>query len=77
MSENEIIKLWRSGLSKTKVAEIYKRRYNQNIKLIRAEVVNRHAGRFISYMEALAMVERIIYKEVIKKWENINLEEKD
>lgn len=67
MSENEIIQLWKSGLSKTKVAEIYRRRYNQNIKLIRAEVVNRHTGRFISYMEALAVVERIIYEEVIKK----------
>lgn len=67
MSENEIMQLWRSGLSKTKVAEIYRRRYNQNIKLIRAEVVNRHAGKFISYMEALAVVERIIYMEVVKK----------
>lgn len=67
MLEEEILKLWKSGLSKTKVAEIYRRRYNQNIKLIRAEVVNRHAGRFISYMDALAVVERIIYKEVMKK----------
>lgn len=75
MLEEEIIKLWKSGLSKTKVAEIYKRRYNQNVKLIRSEVVNRHAGKFISYMEALAVVERIIYKEVIKKCENTNLED--
>lgn len=67
MSEKEVLQLWKSGLSKHKVAEIYRRRYNQQIKLIRAEVVNRHAGRFISYMEALATVERIIYKEVIKK----------
>ena len=43
MSENEVLNLWRSGLSKHKVAEIYKRRYNQQIKVIRAEVVNRHA----------------------------------
>lgn len=67
MSENEVLNLWRSGLSKHKVAEVYKRRYNQQIKIIRAEVVNRHAGRFISSYEALAVVERIIYKEVIKK----------
>lgn len=67
MSENEVLQLWKSGLSKHKVAEIYKRRYNQQIKLIRAEVVNRHSGRFISSYEALAVVERIIYKEVIKK----------
>lgn len=43
MSENEVLNLWRSGLSKHKVAEVYKRRYNQQIKVIRAEVVNRHA----------------------------------
>lgn len=67
MNENEVLQLWKSGLSKHKVAEIYRRRYNQQIKLIRAEVVNRHAGRFISGYEALAVVERIIYKEVMKK----------
>lgn len=67
MSENEVLNLWKSGLSKNKVAEIYRRRYNQQIKVIRAEVVNRHAGRFISSYEALAVVERVIYKEVVKK----------
>ena len=66
MSENEVLNLWRSGLSKHKVAEIYKRRYNQQIKVIRAEVVNRHAGRFISSYEALAVVEKVIYKYVKK-----------
>lgn len=67
MSENEVLNLWKSGLSKNKVAEIYRRRYNQQIKVIRAEVVNRHAGKFISSYEALAVVERIIYKEVQKE----------
>lgn len=62
MSENEVLNLWKSGLSKYKVAEIYKRRYNQQIKLIRAEVVNRHVGRFISGYEALEVVEKVIYK---------------
>ena len=69
MSENEVIQLWKSGLSKNKVAEIYRRRYNQQIKVIRAEVVNRHAGKFINSYEALAVVERIIYKELMKEWE--------
>lgn len=64
MSENEVLQLWKSGLSKNKVAEIYKRRYNQQIKLIRAEVVNRHSGRFISNYEALEVVEKIIYKYI-------------
>lgn len=67
MSENEVLNLWKSGLSKNKVAEIYRRRYNQRIKVIRAEVVNRHAGRFISSYEALAVVERVIYKELMKE----------
>lgn len=67
MNENEILDLWKSGLSKIKVAEIYKRRYNQQIKLIRLDMHNRHAGRFMSNYEALAVVEKVIYKEVIKK----------
>ena len=60
MSENEVLKLWKSGLSKEMVAKIYKRRYNQRIKLIRSDLVNRHAGRFISNYEALEYVEKII-----------------
>ncbi len=67
MSENEVLDLWKKGLSKNKVAEIYRRRYNQQIKVIRAEVVNRHAGKFISSYEALAVVERVIYKELMKE----------
>lgn len=67
MREDEIIQLWRAGLSKNKVAEIYKRRHNETIKIIRLEMHNRHSGRFISNYEALAVVEKIIYEEVIKK----------
>ncbi len=67
MREDEIIQLWRSGLSKNKVAEIYRRRYNEAIKIIRLEMHNRHKGRFISNYEALAVVEEIIYEEVRKR----------
>ena len=67
MNEQEVLDLWRNGLSKNKVAEIYKRRYNETIKIIRLEMHNRHKGRFISNYEALAVVEKIIYEEVIKK----------
>lgn len=42
MNEQEIIQLWRAGLSKNKVAEIYRRRYNEAIKIIRLEMHNRH-----------------------------------
>lgn len=67
MEEKEIIKLWKQGLSKHKLAEIYKRRYNQHINLIRLEVKNRHAGRYISSYEALAVVERVILKYIRKE----------
>ena len=66
MDSREIIYLWKSGLTKHKVAEIYKRRYNQHIKLIRSDVSNRHSGNFITNYDALAVVERIIYAEIIK-----------
>lgn len=61
MTEQEVIKLWKQGLDKHKLAEIYKRQYNQHIKLIRSSVRHRYDGRFISNYEALAYVERIIY----------------
>ena len=68
--EQEILKLWQSGLSITKVAEIYRRNHNMHIKLVRTEMHNRHAGRLISSYEALAIVERVIYKKVMEsnKW---------
>lgn len=62
MQEKEIIELWKRGLSKEYLAKTYKRQYNQEIKIIRSTVRNRHAGRFISNYEALAYVEKIIYK---------------
>lgn len=62
MQDKEIIKLWKQGLSKNKLALIYKREYNQQIRIIRSEVRNRHSGRFISSYEALGYVERIIYR---------------
>lgn len=43
MREEEIIQKWKSGLSKNKLAEIYRRRYNQNIRIIRASVRHRHS----------------------------------
>lgn len=68
MTEEQILAMWRSGYSKYKVAETYKRIYNDQIKIIRLDVRNRHAGRMISSYEALSVVEKIILKEV-KKFE--------
>lgn len=62
MTDKEIIDKWKSGLSKNKLALIYKRQYNQQIRIIRAEVRNRHSGKFITSYEALVYVERVIYK---------------
>lgn len=66
MTDEEIFQMWLSGYNKFKVAEEYKRRYNQQLKIIRLDVRNRHSGKFISYFEALNKVEKIILKEVRK-----------
>lgn len=65
--EELILQMWQSGLSKNKVAEIYKRRNNEMIKLIRLEMHNRHAGKFMSNYEALEVVEKVIYKYVMNR----------
>ena len=62
MQDKEIIQKWKQGLSKEQLAKQYKRQYNMQISIIRAEVKNRHSGRFITQYEALAYVEKIIYK---------------
>ena len=50
MRDDEIIKLWKSGLSKYQVAKVYERR-------------NRYE-RFITKYEALAYVEKVILEEI-------------
>lgn len=62
MQDNEIIEKWKQGLSKNKLAEIYKRQYNQEIKIIRSNIRHRHDGRYISNYEALAKIEQVIYR---------------
>lgn len=62
MQEKEIIEKWKAGLSKNKLSEIYKREYNQQIRIIRATTRHRHDGRYISNYEALARVESVIYR---------------
>ena len=62
MTDKKIIELWKQGLTKNKLSEIYKREYNQQMKIIRSSIKHRHDGSFISNYEALAKVERVIYK---------------
>lgn len=67
MQDKDIIEKWKAGLSKNQLAAMYKRQYNQEIRIIRAEVRNRHSGRYISNYEALAYVERVIYEYLKRK----------
>ena len=67
MQNEEIIEKWRSGLTKGQIAKQYKREYNQQIKVIRSELRNRHSGKYITSYEALAYIEKIIYKYLKNK----------
>lgn len=67
MTEKEIIQKWLSGLSKEQLAKQCKRQYNQQIRIIRSEVRNRHSGHFITQYEALRKVEQVIYKYLKRK----------
>ena len=66
MTEKQIINLWKKGLSKNKLAEIYKREFNEQIKTIRRSTKHRHDGRFITNYEGLNQVEKAIYKYLKK-----------
>lgn len=67
MQNKEILDKWKQGLSKNQLAAIYKRQYNQEIRIIRSTVRHRHSGRYISNYEALAYVERVIYEYLKRK----------
>lgn len=67
MQDKEILDKWKQGLSKNQLAAIYKRQYNQEIRIIRSTVRHRHSGRYISNYEALAYVERVIYEYLKRK----------
>lgn len=67
MTDKEILEKWLSGLSKEQLAKTYKRQYNQQIRIIRSEVRNRHSGHFITQYEALRKVEQVIYKYLKRK----------
>lgn len=62
MTDKEILQKWTSGLSKNKLAEIYKREFNQHIRIIRSSVRHRYDGKFITSYEALRKIEQVIYK---------------
>ncbi len=63
MTDKEILKLWHEGYTRLTLAKIYMRRYNEQVKIIRLDMKNRHV-RFITYKEALNRVERILLKNI-------------
>ena len=63
MRDDEIIKLWKSGLNKYQVARQYMREYNQRIKIVRYDRRHRRE-RFMTKYEALAYVEKVILEYV-------------
>ena len=67
MQDKEIVQKWIEGLSKEQLAKQYKRQYNMQIRNIRAEVKNRHSGRFITSYEALEKIEKVIYEYLRKE----------
>lgn len=64
MRKKEIIEKWKQGLNKEVLAKMYRREYNQGIKIIRSSLENRYKGKFITNYEALEYVEKIIYKYI-------------
>lgn len=62
MTEEEIIKSWRNGLTKLQVAEEYKKTYNKKQKQKKAS----DREKAINGMQALAYIEPIIYKYQMK-----------
>ena len=67
MQDKDIMSLWKKGISKNKLALIYKSQYNQQIKILRSTIRHRHDGKFISNYEALAKVEKVIYRYINNK----------
>ena len=65
MTEEEILKLWNSGITRLTLAKIYQRRYNQNVEIIRLDMKNRHV-RFITYKESLNKIEVILLNNLKK-----------
>lgn len=63
MRDEEIIKLWKSGLNKYQVSKQYMREYNQRIKVIRYDRRHRYEG-FMTKYEALKYVEKVILKYI-------------
>ena len=62
MNDYEIIKKWKQGLSKNKLAEIYKREFNRELRILRSSIRHRHDGKFITNYESLAHIEKVIYR---------------
>lgn len=63
MKDEQIIKLWKSGLNKYQVSKQYMREYNQRIKIVRYDRRHRYE-RFMTKYEALEHVENVILEYI-------------
>lgn len=55
MQDKEIIQKWLEGLSKEQLAKQYKGQYNMQIKIIRAEVRNRHSRKIYNKQRGFSL----------------------
>lgn len=61
MTDKEIVLKWKQGLSKEILSKIYKREFNREIRIIRADPKHRHSGKYISSYDSLKKIEEVIY----------------
>ena len=59
MTDKEIIIKWKQGLSKELLSKIYKREFNRELRILRANPKHRHDGKYISNYELKIIVEII------------------
>ncbi len=64
MDEEEIIKKWKQGYGKMALSIIYKRIYNQNLKMMKLYSKNKTKENYMSSLDALKHVEKVIYNYI-------------
>ena len=68
MTDKEIIIKWKQGLSKEILSKIYKREFNRELRILRANPKHRHDGKYISNYESLKKIEKVIYEFLRNLW---------
>lgn len=76
MTDKEIIIKWKQGLSKELLSKIYKREFNRELRILRANPKHRHDGKYISNYESLKKIEKVIYEFLRNLWRERKKEER-